>query len=50
MISISDEKNIDVFIKDIDLPKLPNGEFYNDDLLGCEVIDEKDRKAQVELK
>ena len=44
MISISDEKNIDVFIKDIDLPKLPNGEFYNDDLLGCEVIDEKGDK------
>ena len=44
MISISDEKNIDVFIKDIDLPKLPNGEFYNDDLLGYEVIDEKGDK------
>ena len=43
-IPISNEKNIDVFIKDIDLPELPNDEFYNDDLLGCDVIDENGDK------
>ena len=43
-IPISNEKNIDVFIKDIDLPELPNDEFYNDDLLGCDVIDESGDK------
>ena len=44
MIPINNEKNIDVFIKDIDLPELPNDEFYNDDLLGCDVIDENGDK------
>lgn len=44
IVSISNEKNIDVFIKDIDLPELPNDEFYNDDLLGCDVIDESGDK------
>ena len=43
-IPINNEKNIDVFIKDIDLPELPNDEFYNDDLLGCDVIDENGDK------
>ena len=44
MISTRVEKNIDVFIKDIDLPELPKDEFYNDDLLGCDVIDESGDK------
>ena len=43
-IPINNEKNIDVFIKDIDLPELPYDEFYNDDLLGCDVIDENGDK------